>query len=205
MLRLWLRLEIPKVTAGHYPVLLLPTDKAIYSKEEPNYNISPGFTYTLNLNNDIFGASEKYFFLKLTKYFGSDKVFHNAVLVTVNKNNFIPDFAYFDEEKHIYVDIEIDEPYSFKTKEPLHYGICDHNRNVFMRRGGWAVIRFSEKQVVQQPDACCKFIATYLAYAYIDKTKSEPFDLIDEVLIHKRWTKGEAEQLVLSDYRKKYL
>ena len=74
-----------------------------------------------------------------------------------------PDFIYYDKE--LLIDIEIDEPYIFETKKPIHYfdeatqKHKDVKRNNYFNQLGWVVIRFSEKQVVENPYGCCLEIA----------------------------------------------
>ena len=200
-----LNISLPKTVDGYYPVLLLPMDREVYHFGEGYHWIKPGFNSYTNYKDDMYGASEKYFLQTLLKHFGNDKIKHNQLSVKINNDLYIPDFTYMDNDNKVYLDIEIDEPYSFKTKEPIHYKSSDHIRNIYMQRGGWAVIRFSEKQVVQQPDECCNFVAAYLTFAYMDKTKFGNHQLTSNLPTDKTWTKNEAEQMALVNYRKTYL
>lgn len=109
------------------------------------------------------GNSEAYFYRELQNIFG------NKVLVDVTIPNqpwtlpFLPDITYSDG--NIQIDIEIDEPYAYKTLEPIHYFDFDKNvhvddeRDTFFLQNRWTVVRFTEKQVYQNALGCCKVIA----------------------------------------------
>lgn len=201
----FLNIKLPLTIEGHYPVLLLPTDKEVYQFGEGYHWIKPEFKSSINYKNDIFGASERKFFQILHKYFDINKLKHNQYSIRINDDLYIPDITYIDNNKKIFVDIEIDEPYSFKTKEPIHFTSSDHIRNIYIQRGGWAVIRFSERQIIQQPVECCKFIAAYLAYAYMDNNYTTDFSSIKSINSEKCWTKKEAQDFALRNYRNTYL
>ena len=53
------------------------------------------------------------------------------------------------------IDIEIDEPYEFKTKKEIHYiGCGDEERNKFFIQNDWFVLRFSENQINNHLTEC---------------------------------------------------
>lgn len=88
--------------------------------------------------------------------------------VTINNpNSYIPyqvDIAYIDQSLHLYIDIEIDEPYNDETGEPVYEDVLIHEnkRHLLFLDKGWLVIRFAEKQVIRQPESCCKVIANVI-------------------------------------------
>ncbi|MEI6816967.1 MAG: hypothetical protein WCL14_10185 [Bacteroidota bacterium] len=197
--RISLGIYLPETKQTFYPILLQP----IF--EEWNYLRNPMFRDFPNHHHDGFGASEKVFFHFLTEYFDRNLIANNALKIRVNGDYFTPDFTYIDKINNIYIDIEIDEPYIGNTKNAHHFITSDDLRNQKMRLGGWSVIRFSEKQIIEQPKECCKFIASYLAYASIDKNKLNGFEKIGDVIPDKTWTKEEAEQMAINRYRSSYL
>ena len=75
--------------------------------------------------------------------------------------HYTPDFAYIDEKTNLHIDIEIDEPYGYKSKKPLHYSGLEKEkiRDEFFLDCLWIVIRFSEEQIVKYPQSCCQEIA----------------------------------------------
>jgi hypothetical protein len=199
------KVHYPSTLSGHYPILLEPLDKEVYHFGEGYHWIKPGSTTATNFKDDIFGAAEKHFLSNLLIWFDKEKIKHNSLSVRVNKDVFIPDFTYVDEPNGIFICIEIDEPYSFKTNEPIHYTSKDDMRNIYLQRGGWAIIRFTERQTVLYPSECCKFIAEYLSYAYIDKSKLGNLKFFSDVLKEECWTRQQGEKMRLQDYRKTYL
>ena len=68
--------------------------------------------------------------------------------VTINGHRYEPDLAYIDAKKGVYVDIEIDEPYSGNhhlTYYITEYGAHkDQRHNETFRNAGWHVFRFIE-------------------------------------------------------------
>lgn len=80
-----------------YPVLIRSTQKQL-----------------LNINYSIqkrrIGVSEEKFYTEVFNEFQT-KIYNS---ISVRKDNIVfePDIAYIDKEKNIYIDIEIDEPYS---------------------------------------------------------------------------------------------
>lgn len=88
--------------------------------------------------------------------------------VTINNpNSYIPyriDIAFIDQSLHLYIDIEIDEPYNDETGEPVYEDVLNYEnkRHQLFLDKGWLVIRFAEEQVVKQPENCCKVIANVI-------------------------------------------
>jgi very-short-patch-repair endonuclease len=197
--------SIPNTVVGTYPILLLPAEVEV-QRYIGKVNISrPVFRIQENEYLDIYGASEKFFERFLIKYFGNEKISNNANKITVNRQSYIPDFTFIDKANRIFVDIEIDEPYANKTQEPIHCIGMDRERNFALKSGGWAVIRFSEFQIVSQPECCCKFIASYLRYAYADNTIYIELNKFAEIEPYKRWNQEVALNLIQENYRNKYL
>lgn len=120
---------------------------------------------------------------------------------------YVPDFAYIDPDSHLHIDIEIDEPYSHVSREPLHYlgDRKDEQRNQAFLMQGWTVIRFSEKQVVKCPKSCCKTIAGAIASLTRDNTIMTPFRQIPTLKPERRWTFDQAEQMAAQNQREQYL
>jgi hypothetical protein len=108
----------------------------------------------------------------------------------------------------LYLCIEIDEPYSAITGEPIH---CidderDLRRDRFFNAGNWIVIRFSELQAVNQPLSCCYFIAEQIDRIARDGRYLERFEgEIERLKLDRRWTKGVSLQMVRDGYRLGYL
>ena len=58
-----------------------------------------------------------------------------------------PDIVLVDRARNLFIDIEIDEPYDGYYRTPAHEEGKDDLREQFFVESGWAVIRFTERQV----------------------------------------------------------
>lgn len=153
------------------------------------------------------GRSEGQFESYLWRYFPG-KIHTGVTLVRDNPGSpYVPDFAYIDSDLGLHIDIEIDEPYTQDTRQPLHYADCpkDQQRNQWFLNWGWIVIRFSEAQVVQHPEACCKTIASVVATLTSDSTLMLPFQPVPALRPQPIWSYTEAQQMAEQDFRSTYL
>ena len=118
-----------------------------------------------------------------------------------------PDIALIsNSSSNIRIDIEIDEPYSLVSRNPIHYteDNSDAVRDLIMKSAGWIVMRFAEEQIVKQPIACVSSIARLLIQ--IDSSLvPESCSISEFVKPVKRWTKAEAKLMAQNNYREKYL
>lgn len=162
------------------------------------------------LSADIFkkrGASEE-FFKKYLKTFFGDKIFINVAMgYFVGARSYEPDFAFIDEASNLHIDIEIDEEYSIIDNKPIHYIGIDTKRDSYFISNLWIVIRFAEKQVLEQPESCCKEIAKVIDFLISDSSYLEKLSRYDDVKPTKRWTYEEALQAIKDKERdkRKYL
>lgn len=118
-----------------------------------------------------------------------------------------PDIALISStSSNIRIDIEIDEPYSLVSRNPIHYAEdnSDAVRDLIMKSAGWIVMRFAEEQIVKQPMACVSSIARLLIQ--IDSSLvPESCSISEFVKPVTRWTKAEAELMAQNNYREEYL
>lgn len=199
-------IKTPITIINQYPVLGYPKNEKIDNYDIKLYYIKPEFKKVEMYDYEVVkGALENYFFQRLLKYFNQEFISNNKYRININKNYFVPDFAYFDPNKNILIDIEIDEPYTFREKKVIHNGNSDSTRDMYFQRAGWAVIRFSEKQISEQPNSCCKFIAEYLTYKSLDDSYLVDFKEVPDLKNDKRWSYEEALNYASVDYRKRYL
>lgn len=132
------------------------------------------------------------------------KIFHRDVKIDVApvmNNAFRPDFVVVCSDLGLYVDIEIDEPYVLDSGEVIHHDRSrDSIRNKFFISHNWIVIRFSERQIVNDPCDCALFVRNVLLAigrkeSFVETTlKGEPM-----------WTYEEAQLMKLKDERRTYL
>lgn len=131
------------------------------------------------------------------------------VCVTIDGVRYEPDLVYMNESRGIYLDIEVDEPYSAKGK-PTHFcsesGIPkDGKRNRAFCSHGWHVIRFTEEQLFRYPKGCARLIAELLVS--LDEMDAVPERLIPTPSLESvlQWTEEEALQMFATDYRRNYI
>lgn len=162
-----------------------------------------------NINRIIKGLTEDNFNSHLTKHFNSShKRIHSDKCLVVKEHvpAFEPDFCYVEENLNLYIDIEIDEPYYYKNDVgcPTHFIGEDDHRNRYFNDCGWIVIRFSEKQIHQSPESCCKFIAEVINSLNDSINISEEFNGISDVDVEAFWTAEKAEEWIKNRERENY-
>ncbi|MBD2019239.1 hypothetical protein H6F43_03460 [Leptolyngbya sp. FACHB-36] len=111
------------------------------------------------------GKRDKVLFEKLKSTFPELKIdWQKGLELSSGQYPYTPDVIVHDPITHIWIDVEIDEPW-FKEdgiKKPSHYLGKDDRRNDFFLQCGWIVIRFAEEQVAQSPSSCLRVIAQEL-------------------------------------------
>lgn len=153
------------------------------------------------------GPSELVFFSRIMRL-GFDEI-REDICVNIGGHNYEPDFAYINKEKGVYVDIEIDEPYS-ASGQPTHYievsGIPkDAERNSRFQNAGWYVVRLTEEQVFCHTKESLKVILNILKDAgAIDSVPSEYVDVSDLPVI-AQWTKEQSYKMYREGFRQTYL
>jgi hypothetical protein len=151
------------------------------------------------------GRSEAHFAHYIQKNFGSEHLFLNCrVRVAEGPRGldwYYPDLIYRDATG-LCIDIEIDEPYLWSTGEPHHYIGQDDARNAFFLRHNWAVLRFTEEQVVRYPMSCCQVLAALI----FDLTGQHyaPRLYRERLPPYPQWDWTQAKHLAASESRKSY-
>ncbi len=152
------------------------------------------------------GQMEAKFYKDLVRYFPSR--IHTGLTLTIPNfpHPYTADFAYIDKNWHLYIDIEIDEPYVYYTKEPSHYieSWRDNRRNQFFLNRRWLVIRFAEEQVAKWPSRCCQVVASTIKQitgeeVAVELTSEPPLPPVE------CWTQEEAEEMAANNFRNTYL
>jgi hypothetical protein len=160
-----------------------------------------------NRSNAQEGYSEARFYSYLKRYFANN--IHTRLTLKIPNFDYpySPDFAYIDNNINLYIDIEIDEPYDYKSKQPTHYLYSqkDERRNRFFIERGWTVIRFSEEQIVKYPESCCEIIAKTIADISREDSILSQFKKVIPMPKIKQWTYEEADEMAMKEYRKTYL
>lgn len=151
------------------------------------------------------GISENYFTQHLNNYFDFIEL---EIITDFKIDYYFPDII-IKTSNNIYIDIEIDEPYIWDTKEVIHYYepnedyYSDELRNETFEEMGWIVIRFTERQIIKQTNSCCYEIAFILSKILDFKIPKEK--IYPEVEPEELWSKSKGNELAEFDYRKSYL
>jgi predicted nucleic acid-binding Zn-ribbon protein len=144
-----------------------------------------------------------YFFRQRGLQFFNDRF----LFVSDNTRPYEPDFTIIDESENLnlFIDIEIDEPYDGFGRYATHYKGVDDYRNQYFNDRGWMVIRFSEKQVHENPKGCCRLIAEVIRSVNASFTIPQELQNIPTILEEPFWTKVKSEKWEKDKYREKYL
>lgn len=175
-----------------YPAVYMPVVNSIVQLPETH-------------QRKIKGKSESILENEFSKHFISgiytDKMFRKA-----NYPTYYPDFCFIDESLNIYIDIEIDEPYYYDDNgitRVAHLEGQDIQRNTAFTSNGWIVIRFSESQVVRNPQGCCVFIAKIINSVNPEfRILQDSDNVLDE---ESFWDESEANQFIKDRHRENYL
>ena len=174
----------PDIIADKYYPVVIPSVK-------PNC-----LSFVSSLNERRIGVSEDVFFSYVFREF--HELALNTIVVEKGGVKYEPDIAIIDEENGIYIDIEIDEPYSINGKGeliPTHAIGSDDKRNAFFKDNGWTIIRFSEKQVVMSPKKCLSIIRGVINDSLVFEN-----DFKDKV-----WSENDSLIMIMNNYRDTYL
>ncbi|MGB5772702.1 MAG: hypothetical protein WBM32_22965, partial [Crocosphaera sp.] len=160
----------------------------------------------LKESNATKGVSETMFLEALRTILPSAK-FGGEFPITGSRHSYSIDIAFVDDDTGLSIDVEIDEPYEGKSKQPHH---CldddkDRNRNRFFNERNWIVVRFAEEQVVKNTQGCCRYLAEVIVNFTQDKSLLEKVQEFPSLEPMKAWTSWEARQLAVWKHRETYL
>ena len=171
--------------------------------------------YDFKINNDAEkGFSEAYFLNYLNQWFLSPwRIIEHCQFEDEQGYTPTADFILINDDLKLAVDLEIDEPYSFKGSLPIHL-VEDPKyiyRDKFFLKLGYIVIRFAEYQIAKHPDYCCFHIARVLNQFMDQDTKiALPNSINIEPLTPqewkvKTWTQRESQIMADNQIRDAYL
>ncbi len=105
------------------------------------------------------------------------------------------------------IQVEIDEPYVGKTREPHHCWDNDKDtkRDRYFLEQGWIIIRFSERQVVVSPKECCGFIAEVIFGLTQSKSLVKLSQLAKKLEPDPQWSAQQSQLMEKLKTREKYL
>lgn len=145
------------------------------------------------------GKTELHFLNRLYAKFGSQIKVDMAP--TKDYQFYFPDFTFVCEKTGLHIDIEIDEPYSYLEKKPIHHTETnDDERNRYFLEQNWCVVRFSEKQIIKETDNCVSLIEEIVNSIH-KKSLNFSTDIVNP---DKRWTYEEALVMIHNNIRNNY-
>lgn len=152
----------------------------------------------INNNPPQQGASENNLFYALMKKFPSHIKIDRAL------GAYSPDLV-LSNGRSCPIDIEVDEPYEFKTKKEIHYiGCGDEERNQFFVQNDWFVLRFSENQIKNHLTECVNIVEALVDFIKWGKTsKLYKVERIIANIQEPRWTKEQSRMFAIENYRLK--
>ncbi len=144
------------------------------------------------------GKTEIMFLEKLLQKFGNQ--IRVDVSPSINSQFYFPDYVFVCNKTGLHIDIEIDEPYTFSEKLPIHYkDSTDNDRNCYFLDMNWVVIRFSEKQIIQETEKCIEVIENTIKALH---NKSEL--IVYTLKPDNRWSYEEALVMSYNNFRNQY-
>ncbi|SFC21767.1 hypothetical protein SAMN04487907_1031 [Zunongwangia mangrovi] len=118
----------------------------------------------------------------------------------ISNNSYSPDIVLVSPTSGLHIDLEIDEPYTLHDNSPIHYKGCkDSDRNDYFLSHNWCVIRFTERQIVQNSEECCKTIISIIDSL---ENRIPKFDTFLDG--EKSWSYEDAIILADNNYRFSY-
>lgn len=130
--------------------------------------------------------------------------FPQYVKIDVEIEGYYPDIT-LEIDEDIYIDIEIDEPYDFKTKKEIHYIGIDDNRNKTITNCNWFVLRFAEDQIKYCLEKCVNTIKALVTFIKMpnEENLNQYLATTNSIKI-KQWTKEEARLMAIQNSRMKF-
>lgn len=163
-------ISLPKKVDGYYPIYFLGLNKVIakaiiadWWEDKMNFILDNGEEYKGFKPKG--GESEEYFFKFLMKYFGEE--LHRNMQI----GKYYPDIILYNENLNMGICIEVDEPYTIDGVVLTHIHQNEHiatYRTEELQKKGWALLRFTENQVLTQPEECCYFVAQIATFLSSD-------------------------------------
>lgn len=131
-----------------------------------------------------------------------DYFYRQYDLESLSTKYYYPDIAIIIE--NLYIDVEIDEPYTMDSKLPIHCIGSDDYRNYYLASNGWEIIRFSEQQIVEHTDKCLETIKNTID-SILNGTYDNPVADPSGSWITNRWDETSAKNMMKNRFRESYL
>jgi very-short-patch-repair endonuclease len=150
-------------------------------------------------NLSIRGRTELILLERLIEIFEENILVDYCVEFETSK--YIPDFILKCRSGNLYIDIEIDEPYTKidEKLQPIHYvNGSDEKRNKIFLENNWIVIRFTENQIINNLDE----VADFIKQIHTCIENYEAISVNNNIALESRWTYEEALIMIKKNSRK---
>jgi hypothetical protein len=181
-----------------YPILLIPEDVRLGK-------LTPTLLPSKSSDTTKLGASEFQFGQILEKHFAPHIYSQQELLPLNHQNAYSADFLFVEPNTNLHIDIEIDEPFSFATHEPIHCVGMDDYRNKCFVESNWIVLRFAEEQVSSQPLRCLRVLANVISKYTLNDSWQLLFKDVERLTPVWQWTLEKSKKLSKNNYRNGYL
>ena len=133
------------------------------------------------------------------------KGFYDNLALPAGGHRYEPDLAYIDQQRGIFIDIENDEPYTMGKRLPTHVIGKDDLRNGLVKKAGWIVLRFSEKQCISSPARVVRTVMDVVRSIAPDVEMPPALRDVQPVDPDPRWDIARARRYARERYRDTYL
>ena len=138
----------------------------------------------------------------------ASQLIQQKVRVRIDGHGYEPDFAFVDKTHGVYIDIEIDEPYTARgiASHYVNDGVAkDGQRNERFLAAGWHVVRFSERQMFCETEACMKLICELALQLGASFPLPDALRDVGTVTPDECWSAADAKRYFQQHYRESYL
>ena len=146
-------------------------------------------------------------FIKLLKKYSISNLLILTDILIVPEDNakpYHPNIALINKKNGLYIDIEIDSPYN-SNLAPTHYQNCgDDFRDLVMNNLGWLVIRFTEKQILNEALRCINLLKKVISNYFHGLSICPYLEEVEIPSLEEKWTEIEAKILASQNNKTLY-
>jgi hypothetical protein len=155
------------------------------------------------------GIAENKFIHFLRGTIDEECIVDHGIEILHTGRTYIPDITIIENVTGAMIDVEIDEPYTLDSGQPIHYedwkGVHSNDaRDRYFNNKGWIVVRFSESQICNFPQDCVNLIK-WLCECIRKYPYRLNFVTFTRMDFHSLWTYDDSIALSNSNFRESYL
>lgn len=175
----------------HYPIIKLAINPVIFDKLKTKWKnpLRGENEYKLDLILRAVKTELKFDIQILSETYGE------TLCIITDKGSFTPDVIITSQKETWF--FELDEPYSKKDKNPIHFKGSDEARDFIINNSGIHIVRIAESQIFKSPTKLKEGIIKLLSNSYQK-------DIFDNSILTPKWTRQQAQQLADQNSRDNY-